>query len=315
MSHPGYDDSKHSAPEEPAAPTSPGAPDHLSTQPVYAAPTSPSPYSPAPVPEATPAPLPTYSPTETVPTYQPPAAEPMPTYQPPVAEPVPTYVPSTAPTGQPQAGQPQFGQPQFGQAQFGQVPTAPPGYPPTANYPAVPAPPTYDPAVMAQQYSAPPTSGPYGYGMPMMSGIPAPLGEKPRGRAGTIVLSVLTAVFLVAAGILGTLFIIKNKDADKLTTQVSQLTTDANAAKAKSEALQKDLDTAKRDLSDAKDQLDQVTAQKKAITDCFDAIKALSAELARSNGVATAAAKTLENDLNVKCSAADKYMAPTGPTF
>ena len=170
----------------------------------------------------------------------------------------------------------------------------------------MPAPPTYDPAVMAQQYSAPPTSGPYGYGMPMMSAIPA--SPPPRGRAGVVVLSVLTAVFLVAAGILGTLFILKNNEANNLNTQVRQLTTDVTAAKSKSEGLQKDLDSAKRDLSDSKEQFNELTAQKKAITDCFDAINAFSEEFAKAGGRENAATKALEADLNKKCTEAQKYM-------
>ena len=170
----------------------------------------------------------------------------------------------------------------------------------------MPAPPTYDPTAVAQQYSAPPTSGPYGYGMPMMSAIPAPPPQ--RGRTGTVVLSILTAVFLVAAGVLGTLFVLKNKEADKLSAQVSQLTTDVSAAKTRSDGLQRDLETAQRDLTDSKAQIDEVTAQKKAITDCFDAITAFSQEFAKSGGKETAATRALEADLDKKCTEAQKFM-------
>jgi uncharacterized protein (DUF3084 family) len=172
----------------------------------------------------------------------------------------------------------------------------------------VPGPPTYDPAAVAQQYSAPPTSGPYGYGMPMMmSAIPAPPPAK-RGRVGTIVLSILTTLFLVASGILGTLFVLKNKEADKLTSQVTQLTGDVSTAKAKSETLQKDLDNTKRDLTDSKAQLDQVSAQKKVVADCINALYDYFAEVNKANGAQTAAVKAKQTDLNKKCDEADKYI-------
>jgi hypothetical protein len=183
----------------------------------------------------------------------------------------------------------------------------PAGYPQTAPYPSVPGPPTYDAAAVAQQYSAPPTSGPYGYGMPMMmSAIPAPPPAK-RGRVGTIVLSILTTLFLVASGILGTLFVLKNKEADKLTSQVTQLGGDASAAKTKSETLQKDLDNTKRDLTDSKAQLDEVTAQKKVMADCLNGLSAYGQEVAKG-GSNTPAAKAKLADLNKKCDAADKLI-------
>jgi hypothetical protein len=182
-----------------------------------------------------------------------------------------------------------------------------PGYPQTAGFAPVPAPPTYDPAAVAQQYSAPPTSGPYGYGMPMMSAIPAPPQPK-RGRVGVIILSILTTLFLLAAGMLGTLFVLKNKEADKLNGQVTQLTSDVSAAKSKADALQKDLDNTKRDLTDAKGQTDEVTAQKKAVADCINALYAYFDGLTAANGVRTAAVKTLATDFEAKCKEADKYL-------
>jgi hypothetical protein len=313
MSHPGHDDSNSNASGEPAAPTYPGAPDNFPIQP-----------DPAPAPFAFSAP-PVYSPPPadarppfTAPSPQsaawPARAEPPP---PPYSAPPAEVAPPTAPFDPPAAGygppppsvQPQFSpvQPQFSpvQPQFSPVQAA--GYPQTAPYPLVPGPPTYDPAAVAQQYSAPPTSGPYGYGMPMMmSAIPAPPPAK-RGRVGMIVLSILTTLFLVASGILGTLFVLKNKEADKLTSQVTQLTGDASSAKAKSETLQKDLDNTKRDLTDSKAQLDEVTAQKKAIADCLNGISAYGQEVAKA-GSNTPAAKAKLADLNKKCNEADKYL-------
>jgi outer membrane murein-binding lipoprotein Lpp len=221
---------------------------------------------------------------------------------------------------------PQFAPaPQFGPAQFAPVPQGQPdpayqpgsaavpvaapvsGYGPMGAYPGGPVPPTYDPAAMAQQYSAPPTSGPYGYGMPMMSGIPMQPPPK-RSRVGVAILSVLMALFLVASGVLGTLFVMKNKEADKLTAQVTQLNSDVSTANTKAEGLQRELDAAKRDLTDSKGQTDEVTTQKKAIADCINALYDYFAELDKANGVSTAAVKAKETDLDKKCDEADKYL-------
>jgi septal ring factor EnvC (AmiA/AmiB activator) len=170
--------------------------------------------------------------------------------------------------------------------------------------PSVPIPPTYDVTAVGQPFSAPPTSGPYGYGIPMMSAIPAP--EPRRSRVGTVILSVLTTLFLVAAGVLGTLFVLKNQEAKRLDSQVSQLGTDLAASKTKAESAQKDLDSTKRDLSDAKAQVDEITTQKKALADCINAI--VDAGRAAASGANSATLKVKEADLEKKCDAAQKYL-------
>ena len=217
--------------------------------------------------------------------------------------------------------QPQYGQqpvpgaqpdPSF-QAGSAAVP-APPGYGP-GGYPGGPVPPTYDPAMMAQQYSAPPVSGPYGagpvsgpygYGVPMMSAIPGP--PQKSGRVGTIILSVLTALFLVATGVLGTLFVLKNKEADKLSSQVTQLNGDLDTNRAKLAAMQKDLDSTKRDLSDSQGQTAEITTQKKAIADCINALYDYLSAASAAGSTTSAAVKAKEADANAKCDAAQKYL-------
>jgi septal ring factor EnvC (AmiA/AmiB activator) len=160
---------------------------------------------------------------------------------------------------------------------------------------------------MAQPHSAPPISVPYGYGPPMDSAVPAPPQPR-RSRAAVVVLSILVAVFVLAAGVLGTLLVVRNKQANDLDAKVTQMNTQLTAAKAKSEQLQKDLDTSKRDLDDAKGQLDEVTAQKQVVTDCINAVADFFDALDAAQGQNTAFVQAKEADMTKKCAAADKYI-------
>lgn len=186
---------------------------------------------------------------------------------------------------------------------------AAPGYaPPTP----VPAAPVFDPAMAhpysAQPYSGPPISGAYGYGGPMQtSAIPAP--PEKRGRVGTIILSVLTTLFLVAAGVLGTLFVLKNSEARRLDAQVTRLSGEVTTHKTKIDTLQKDLENARRDLTDAKGQADELTNQKKVITDCVNAIYAFFEAVDKANGANTKPVQDAQKNVNTKCDEADKYLS------
>ncbi len=219
-----------------------------------------------------------------------PAMQSFPPVDPPAPAPL-SYPPATAPVAVTQSFPP---------------PAAPVGPGPTASYPPVPAPPTYDPAAVAVPYSAPPISGPYGYGMP----IPAPVQEK-RGRVGTVVLAVLTTIFVLAAGVLGTLFILKNQEANKLESQVTQLTGETTSQRTRIDTLQKDLDNTKRDLSDAQADTAEITEQKKTIAACVNAIYEYFDAANAAGGRDTPAVRTAETNLNKKCDEANKYLAPT----
>jgi len=142
----------------------------------------------------------------------------------------------------------------------------------------------------------------------MPSAIPAP--PEKRGRAGTVILSILTTLFLVAAGVLGTLFILKNQEANKLSSQVTQLTGETTTQRGRIDTLQKDLDTTKRDLTAAQADTAEVTEQKKIISDCVNAIYDYFAAVAKANGQNTKAVQTADAAVNKKCDEADKYLAP-----
>jgi len=298
MSYPGYEDPSNNQPEQPPAPTDPVSPPTIYTQ---AAPPAESP-----------------APSQYIPTS--PAAPASPSYDLPAAPASPSYEPPPAPASPSEPLTPTYS---AGGAAVPAGPVAgPPGYGQTAPYPPVPAAPTYDPAAVgqpystqpystqpysAQPYSAPPISGPYGYGMPMASAIPAP--PEKRGRAGTVVLSLLTTLFLVAAGVLGTLFILKNQEANKLSSQVTELTGETTTQKGRIDTLQKDLDNTKRDLTDAQGETAEVTEQKKIVADCINAIYDYFEAVAKANGQTTKAVQTADSAVNKKCDEADKYLA------
>jgi len=160
-------------------------------------------------------------------------------------------------------------------------------------------PPTYDPAaVAAAQYSGPPVSGPYGY--PPMGVPPAP---PKKGGAAIVVLSVLTAVFVLVSGGLGTLFVMKNREASNLSGQVTTLNSTVDST-------QKELETTKRNLKDSDDELDETTTQKNALADCINGIYDFWDALDAAGGVDTAATDAAADEADRLCDLADKYLAP-----
>ncbi len=161
----------------------------------------------------------------------------------------------------------------------------------------MPAPPTYDPAaVAAAQYSAPPISGPYGYAP--MGAPPAP----PKKGVATVVLSVLTAVFVLASGVLGTLFVLKNREAQDLSGQITQLNGTVTST-------QQELDTTKRNLKDSDDELEEVTTERKAMADCINGIYDFWDALDAASGQDTAATDAAADNADELCRVADKYLA------
>jgi hypothetical protein len=190
----------------------------------------------------------------------------------------PTYNPAAA--TQPYSGQPYSGQPYSAQP-----------------YSAQP--------YSAQPYGSPPSSYPYGDAA-LTGAVPTP--PQPRGRAGTIILSVLTTLFLVAAGVLGTLFVMKNNEARKLDAQVTRLNGEVSTYQEKVDSLQKDLDDAKRDLTDSKGQVDEITTQKKVVADCVNAIKTFSQEFEKANGAKTQPVLAASDAVEKKCNEAEKYL-------
>jgi hypothetical protein len=192
--------------------------------------------------------------------------------------------PPEKPTLQQYPGQPYPAQQYPGQPSSGQP------YP-AQQYPGQPS--------SGQPYSGPPTSVTNPYGVPVPTG---PAQPRKRGRAGTIILSILTALFLVAAGVLGTLFVIKNNEARKLDAQVTRLNGEVTTSKNKIDALQKD-------LTDAKSQVDEVTDQKKVIVECVNAIKTLFVEAQKANGTSTKAVQDANAAVEKKCKEADKYLS------
>jgi hypothetical protein len=173
---------------------------------------------------------------------------------------------------------------------------------PTAQLPPVPAqptpaPPTYDPAaVAAAQYSAPPISGPYGY-------LPPPPPPPKRSGALTVVLSVLATIFVLASGALGTLYVMKNREASNLSGQITQLNGTVDST-------QRELDTTKRNLRDSDDELDEVTIERDAMANCINGIYDFWDELDASGGVDTTGTDAAAREADRLCDIADKYLAP-----
>jgi hypothetical protein len=172
----------------------------------------------------------------------------------------------------------------------------------------VPAPPTYDPN-MAQQFSAPPVSVPYGYsGIPMqMSGMPMAV-EPKRSKVGVVILSVLTTLFILATGVMTTLFLQQRGQAQKANGQVNTLSTELGETKTKANAAQRELDNTKRDLTDAKAAAADAANEKKIIVECVNAIYDYFEAVNKSQGQETADVRAKENTLDNKCDAADKFL-------
>jgi len=163
----------------------------------------------------------------------------------------------------------------------------------------IPSPPTYDP-IATQQFSAPPSAIPYGYAPPP----PPPR----RSRVGLVLLSISTALAVAVAGVLGTLFVLKLQDANRLSSDVTSLTSDNNTQRDKIEALQKDLDAAKRDLKDSGDQVTEITSQKKALADCLNAFYDATDALDAANGQRTAEVNAKIAEYDRLCNIADRYL-------
>jgi uncharacterized membrane protein len=201
--------------------------------------------------------------------------------------PAPPYSGQAYPA-QPSSGQPSSGQPSSGQPSSGQPYPAQPssGQP----YPAQP--------YSAQPYSGPPVSETYAYGAQVSTGAARP--EK-RGRAGIVILSILTALFLVAAGVLGTLLVIKTNEARRLDAQVTRLNGEVTSSKNK-------IDTLQKDLTDAKGQVDEITNQKKVIVECVNAIQTLIVEAQKANGATTKAVQDANAAVQKECKEADKFL-------
>ncbi len=175
---------------------------------------------------------------------------------------------------------------------------APPVYGPP---PTQPAPPTYDPSMVPMPYSAPPISGPYGYGPPM----PPP---PPAKRRMTWVFAALMVVFLVATGVIGTLFVLKFQESSKLAGQVTQLSSVNNTQKDKLESTQRELDSTKRDLRDSDDELKSITDQKTALAACLNAIYDYWDALTASNQQTTSTTEAARLKAVNSCDAAGKYL-------
>jgi len=105
-------------------------------------------------------------------------------------------------------------------------------------------------------------------------------------------------------------FILKNQEANKLSSQVTELIGETTTQRGRIDTLQKDLDTTKRDLTAAQADTAEVTEQKKIISDCVNAIYDYFAAVAKANGQNTKAVQTADAAVNKKCDEADKYLAP-----
>jgi hypothetical protein len=316
MSYPGNDDSRTNESDQPPAPS---VTDWIPSQPTGEATSAPSPpftpgtdqptaggrpfvaaadsYQPPP-PSAAPASPPPPSPAPFAASQSDPTTgqnPPVPVAHPvPVAQPAPTT--GSIPMPQYAAGPPTMGQPPVGQP-----------------YAPVPSPPTYDPAAVAQPYSVQPysvqpysvapASGAYAYGIP--SAIPAP--EK-RRRTGVVVLSILTTLFLLAAGVMTTLFVLTKQERDRLDGQVQRLGVETTDQRQKINTLQGDLDNTKRDLTDSQSETKEVADQKAKVSACVKSFLDLLAALNRSNGQSNAEVQRLDRAFSATCNEAEKYL-------
>ena len=130
---------------------------------------------------------------------------------------------------------------------------------------------------------------------------------KPR-RVGIVVLSILTALFLVTTGVFTTLFITRTSQANDLSSQVTKLSSDLSASNKKANDLQKDLDSSKRDLADANSKNDETARQRTVLADCLNAIIDENKAFAAAHGVETADVKAKEAVTNTKCDAASRLL-------
>jgi outer membrane murein-binding lipoprotein Lpp len=137
------------------------------------------------------------------------------------------------------------------------------------------------------------------------SAIPAPPAR--RGRTGIVILSILTAVLLLGAGVMTTLFLAQKSEVDKANTQINTLNSTVSTQNDKLSTLQKNLDTTQRDLTDAKADADEMANQKKVIADCVNAIYAFWREIDKS-GANSSATEKKGKALDTACHAADKYL-------
>jgi hypothetical protein len=304
MTHPGTDDPRTNEPE---APPTPSVTNWMPSQPSgEPAPSPPSPFSSGtdqpsaggrpfvaaqtdPTTGQTPPVAPPVAPTPAVATPGAPPAVPVPT---------PQY-----PAGPPTGAQPPVG----------------PAYHP------VPSPPTYDPAAVAQPYSAQPysaqpysahpysaqpysvapASGAYAYGMP--GAMPAPPAPRPR-RTGTVVLSILTTLFVLVAGVMTTLFVLTKQDRDRLDNQVQQLGVEATDQRQRIDTLQSDLANTRRDLTDSQAEAKEVADQKAKVSACVKSFLSLLEALNRSNGEPNAEVRRLDRAFTTACNEADDYL-------
>jgi hypothetical protein len=247
-------------------------------------PNEPAPFTPTPPPFApTPAPF-------------------APVASTPPAHALPESEPATPAHAAPTNGSPIFApvQPAAAEPFYAPTPSAPPAF----AYQPVPAPPTYDPTVMQPPFSAPPVSAPYGY-IPMASAIPAP--PQKRGRVGIVILSVLTTLLLLGAGVMTTLFLQQKGEVDKANTQITTLNGTVTSQQDKISTMEKDLDNTKRDLTDAKADAEEMATQKKAVADCVNAIYAFWREIDKS-GPNSSATDKKGKALDTACHNADKYL-------
>lgn len=216
-----------------------------------------------------------------------------PAVRPPVSQPAPVAAPEPASAPEPS-------------------PTASPAPTP------VPSPPSYDPAALAQhsvqpygftqQYSAPPVSGAYGYPMPVSAYPAAPPPRK--GRAGIVVLSITTAVFVLAAGVLGALYFIAAQEGKRLAAEVTTLTGDNESQRRALDTAERNLENLQDDLTDIEEQLADMTTQKQALGDCLNALNDYWEELFLTNGRETAEVREKGEVVDDKCEVANRYLMP-----
>jgi flagellar basal body-associated protein FliL len=205
-------------------------------------------------------------------------------------------VPQPAGVGQPAFAQPGVGQPGVGQPGVGQP------------YAPVPSPPTYDPAAMAQPYSVQPysvapASGAYPYGVP--SAIP--MVEPKRRRTGVVVLSILTTLFVLAAGVMTTLFVLTKQERDRLDAQNQRLGVETTDQRQNISTIQTNLENARRDLADSQAETKEVADQKAKLSACIKAFQALILELNKTNP-STTVINRLYRAFVRACNEADRYL-------
>jgi hypothetical protein len=190
----------------------------------------------------------------------------------------------------------------------------PPGYP--GESPAT----TAMPAGYGQPVSAPgyPASAP-GYPVPgpayavsgmAMPGVPA-ASARPR-RTAVIVLASLMALFLVAAGVLGGLYITKNNAYQQQVRTVAARNATVDSQKKQIDDLQQQLKSTQDKLTDAtqkatgtQNQVDELTHEKQVISQCLDLLGQAAAAANRGD---RSTANKLAAQADPVCNEADKYL-------